>query len=83
MKISKDLKEFTNTVVQSYRDGKPVAVFSREGGILHGEGNVLAILQPGATLEGVFIYIDRDWFEANNLSEFCEAARKTWLEKQE
>ena len=79
--VPKNLESLANEVVQSYREGKPVVVHAKDGGVLHGEETIRAIVDTGVPLDVLLIKnIDRQQFEGSDLPEICEAARQVWLE---
>ena len=76
------MKQLAETVANSYRSGTPVVIFCDGGGILHGIETLELIITAQVAIECLTIRgVNRQAFESSDLPEFCEAARRTWLER--
>jgi hypothetical protein len=79
--ITESLKPLATKVIQSYREGIPVVIRAKDGGVLHGEDTLRVIVETGVTLKALTISgVDRQQFEETDLPEVCEAARVVWLQ---
>ena len=75
------MKQLAETVINSYRSGTPVVIFDENECVLHGWETLETIVGARVSIQCLTIRgVNRQAFESTDMPEFCEAARRTWLE---
>jgi hypothetical protein len=67
--------------LDSYQRGRPVIVKANDGGILHGQETLKAIIETGTPLEcAVIDGVDRKEFESTDWPEVLESFRLVFMQ---